>query len=193
MIRKDLKSSKLESDLHHLSIGLIYMSEVKNSIKGKVWVFGNNIDTDIIIPGRYLTIRDPVSMASHTFEPINEDFAKKFRKGDIIIAGKNFGCGSSREEAPSVLKTLGIGAIIAESFARIFFRNAINLGIPLLEIKDISNNFKTGQFAEVDFISGTVKNINTEQTFVGTKLPQFLLDLIQAGGAIPAIKKGLKK
>ncbi|MHA1270235.1 MAG: 3-isopropylmalate dehydratase small subunit [Candidatus Helarchaeota archaeon] len=168
------------------------MSKKGNIIKGKVWLFGDNIDTDIIIPGRYLTILDPEIMASHAFEPIDENFSKEFKKGDIIIAGKNFGCGSSREEAPSVLKTLGVAAIIAESFARIFFRNAINLGIPLLEIKDISQHFKSGQLAEVDFISGIIKNINTDQIFSGTKLPEFLLEIVKMGGVILTIKNKIK-
>jgi len=165
----------------------------ENEIKGKVWVFGDNIDTDIIIPGRYLTIRDINEMATHAFEPINEKFSSEFKKGDIIIGGKNFGCGSSREEAPAVLKSLGVAAIIAESYARIFFRNAINLGIPLLEIKDISKKFKQGQIAQVNFITGIVKNLNTNEKFQGTKLPEFLLNIIKAGGAIPAIKKKIKK
>ncbi|MBD3228525.1 MAG: 3-isopropylmalate dehydratase [Candidatus Lokiarchaeota archaeon] len=169
------------------------MSKNENVKKGKVWVFGDNIDTDIIIPGRYLTIRDPEKMASHAFEPLNENFASQAEQGDIIIGGRNFGCGSSREEAPFVLKTLGIAAIIAESYARIFYRNAINLGIPLIEVKNISDKFKEGQVAEVDFTTGEVKNIDTNKTYKGTKLPDFLLEIIKMGGAIPAIKKKLNK
>lgn len=165
----------------------------ENIRKGKVWVFGDNIDTDIIIPGRYLTIRDPEVMASHAFEPINEEFAENAKKGDIIIGGKNFGCGSSREEAPFVLKTLGIAAIIAESYARIFYRNAINLGIPLIEVNNVSDHFKMGETAEVDFTTGEVKNIDRNEIYQGTKLPDFLLEIIKMGGAIPAIKKKMKK
>ena len=169
------------------------MIKSENIRKGKVWVFGDNIDTDIIIPGRYLTIRDASVMASHTFEPIDENFAEKFQMGDIIIGGKNFGCGSSREEAPFVLKTLGIAVIIAESFARIFYRNAINLGIPLIEVKDISNKFETNNTVEVDFTTGIVKNIDKNFTLKGSKLPDFLLEIIKMGGAIPAIKNRIKK
>jgi len=169
------------------------MSGNDNIRKGKVWVFGDNIDTDIIIPGRYLTIRDPKVMASHAFEPINEKFASEVKEGDIIIGGKNFGCGSSREEAPFVLKTLGIAAIVAESFARIFYRNAINLGIPLIEVKGISKKFKNGDIAEIDFTEGIVKNLTSNEEYKGTKLPDFLLEIIKKGGAIPAIKERLKK
>ena len=162
-------------------------------IKGKVWKFGDNIDTDVIIPGRYLTIRDPKQMASHTFEPIRPDFVKMVSKGDIIISGANFGSGSSREEAPFVLKTLGIAAIIAESYARIFYRNAINLGIPVLELKQATNFFSEGDLVEIHFEEGVIKNLTQKKEYLGTKLPSFLMDLIAAGGAIPAVKKRIKQ
>ncbi|NVM29134.1 MAG: 3-isopropylmalate dehydratase small subunit [Candidatus Helarchaeota archaeon] len=164
-----------------------------NIIKGKVWKFGDNIDTDVIIPGRYLTIRDPAQMASHTFEPIRPDFAKTVSKGDIIIGGANFGSGSSREEAPFVLKILGIAAIVAESFARIFYRNAINLGIPLLELKQASKHFSEGDTIEITFEEGIIKNLTKNASHQGTKLPAFLMDLINAGGAIPAVKERIKQ
>ncbi|MHA1648808.1 MAG: LeuD/DmdB family oxidoreductase small subunit [Candidatus Helarchaeota archaeon] len=163
------------------------------TIKGKVWKFGDNIDTDVIIPGRYLTIRDPNQMASHTFEPIRPDFAEKVSKGDIIIGGSNFGSGSSREEAPFVLKTLGIAAIVAESFARIFYRNAINLGIPLIELKQASQYFNEGDLVEINFEEGLVKNITQDKKYSGTKLPAFLMEIINAGGAIPAVKQRIKQ
>ncbi|MFX0133572.1 MAG: 3-isopropylmalate dehydratase small subunit [Candidatus Hodarchaeota archaeon] len=162
-------------------------------IKGKVWKFGDNIDTDIIIPGRYLTLRDPDEMASHAFEPIDSEFGKKVKKGDIILGGKNFGSGSSREEAPFVLKQLGISAIVAESFARIFFRNAINLGIPLIEIKGISKKIDAGQEIEIDLPNGTLKNLKNQETFKYAPIPDFLMDILAAGGAIEAIKKRLRK
>ncbi|MHA1144268.1 MAG: 3-isopropylmalate dehydratase small subunit [Candidatus Helarchaeota archaeon] len=158
-------------------------------IKGKVWKFGDNIDTDIIIPGRYLVLRDPDEMASHAFEPIDETFAKNVQKGDIIVAGKNFGSGSSREEAPFVLKQLGIAAVVAESFARIFFRNAINLGLPLVEVKDVSTNVKKGDTIEIDVLEGII-TLNGK-IFHGTKLPDFLLELITEGGALKAVRKRL--
>ena len=163
------------------------------TIKGKVWKFGDNIDTDIIIPGRYLIIRDPNQMASHTFEPINPDFAKQVSKGDIIVGGSNFGSGSSREEAPFVLKALGIAAIVAESFARIFYRNAINLGIPVLELKQASNYFNEGDAAEIHFQEGIIKNLTQKKEYHGTKLPNFLMEIINAGGAIPAVKQRIKR
>lgn len=162
-------------------------------IKGKVWKFGDNIDTDVIIPGRYLTIRDPKLMASHAFEPIRLDFAKRVNKGDIIIGGINFGSGSSREEAPFVLKTLAIAAIVAESFARIFYRNAINLGIPLLELKQAVKYFEEGDLVEIIFEEGIIKNLTKQTSHHGTKLPAFLMDIIKAGGAIPAIKQKIKQ
>lgn len=162
-------------------------------IKGKVWKFGDNIDTDIIIPGRYLIIREPDAMASHTFEPIRPDFAKQVVRGDIIVGGANFGSGSSREEAPFVLKTLGITAVVAESFARIFYRNAINLGMPLLELKQASSYFSEGDTAEIHFEKGLIKNLTQGKEYRGTKLPAFLMELINAGGAIPAVKQRIKQ
>ncbi len=155
----------------------------------KIWKFKDNIDTDIIIPGRYLVLRDPKEMASHAFEPLDANFAKKVNKGDIIVAGKNFGSGSSREEAPFVLKVLGISAIIAESYARIFFRNAINLGLPLFEIKDAPNLIKEGDKVAINVVKGAIE-VNGK-TFQGTALPEFLIDMIKEGGAVPAVRKRL--
>jgi 3-isopropylmalate/(R)-2-methylmalate dehydratase small subunit len=162
-------------------------------IKGKVWKFGDNIDTDIIIPGRYLTLRDPNEMASHAFEPIDPEFSKNVKKGDIIVGGKNFGSGSSREEAPFVLKQLGISAIVAESFARIFFRNAINIGLPLIEIKEISGKIGKGEEIEIHLSDGTLRNLKTKEVFTMMPLPDFLMEILKAGGAIEAIKKRVKK
>ena len=155
----------------------------------KIWKFKDNIDTDIIIPGRYLVLRDPKEMASHAFEPLNANFAKDVNKGDIIVAGKNFGSGSSREEAPFVLKVLGISAIIAESYARIFFRNAINLGLPLFEVKDVSNLIKEGDKVTIKVVEGSI-NVNGKE-YKGTALPDFLIDMIKEGGAVPAVRKRL--
>ncbi|MHA1358804.1 MAG: 3-isopropylmalate dehydratase small subunit [Candidatus Helarchaeota archaeon] len=162
-------------------------------IKGKVWKFGDNIDTDVIIPGRYLVIRDPNEMASHSFEPIRPEFAKNVKKGDIIVSGANFGSGSSREEAPFVLKTLGIAALVAESFARIFYRNAINLGIPLLELKGASTSFNENDVVEIYFKQGLIKNLTQNTEYTGTKLPPFLMEIIDAGGAIPAVKRRINQ
>jgi len=162
-------------------------------ITGKVWKFGDNIDTDVIIPGRYLTIRDPIQMASHAFEPIRPNFTKEIAAGDIIVSGSNFGSGSSREEAPFVLKTVGIAAIVAPSFARIFYRNAINLGIPLLELKNAPEYFEEGDIVEINSEEGTIKNLTQNVTYQGTKLPSFLMEIINAGGAIAAIKERIKR
>lgn len=169
-------------------------SDCMNSvISGKVWKFGDNIDTDAIIPGRYLTIRDPIQMASHTFEPLRPEFAKEVTAGDVIVSGSNFGSGSSREEAPFVLKTLGIAAIVAPSFARIFYRNAINLGIPLLELKNAPEYFEEGDMVEINSEEGIITNLTQSQTYQGTKLPPFLMDIINAGGAIAAVKERIKR
>ncbi|MHA1799299.1 MAG: LeuD/DmdB family oxidoreductase small subunit [Candidatus Helarchaeota archaeon] len=155
----------------------------------KIWKFEDDIDTDIIIPGRYLTLRDSKEMASHAFEPINPNFAKNVKKGDIIVGGKNFGCGSSREEAPFVLKTLGVAAIIGESFARIFFRNAINLGLPLFELKNASSIINEDDNINIKVVEGII-DVNGKE-YEGTALPQFLIDIITAGGATQAVRKRL--
>jgi 3-isopropylmalate/(R)-2-methylmalate dehydratase small subunit len=162
-------------------------------MRGKVWKFGDNINTDEIIAGPYLTIRDPDKLASHTMEMVNPDFAKKVKPGDIIVAGKNFGCGSSREEAPFVLKRLGVSAIVADFFARIFYRNAINLGIPLIECKDAAQKFEEGDIIEIELEKGIIRNTRTHEEFQGTKLPDFLMEIIKEGGAIEALKKKLKQ
>jgi 3-isopropylmalate/(R)-2-methylmalate dehydratase small subunit len=162
-------------------------------IRGKVWKFGNHIDTDQIIAGPYLTIIDQDELASHAMETLNPDFAKKVKLGDIIVAGKNFGCGSSREEAPFVLKRLGIAAIVAEFFARIFYRNAINLGLPLVEVKDVAQKFEEGDTIEIELEKGIVRNTRTNEELQGTKLPDFLMEIIKEGGAIEALKKKQKQ
>jgi 3-isopropylmalate/(R)-2-methylmalate dehydratase small subunit len=168
----------------------MFMSTI---IRGKVWKFGDNIDTDIIIAGPYLTIRDPDKLASHAMEMVNPDFAKKVKPGDVIVAGKNFGCGSSREEAPFVLKRLGVSAIVADFFARIFYRNAINLGIPLIECKNAAQKFQEGDTIEIELEKGIVRNTRTHEELQGTKLPDFLMEIIKEGGAIEALKKKLKQ
>ena len=161
-------------------------------VKGKIWKFGNNINTDVIYPGRWLKITgDPKEMASHSFEGVMPDFVKKIQKGDIIVAGRYFGCGSSREQAVTCLKHLGIGGIIAESFARIYYRNAINLGVPILIAPGISKKIEQGNFdfIEVDFAKGLIKLKDTEIKVA--PLPEFILEIIKEGGLIPHIKKNL--
>lgn len=155
--------------------------------KERVWRFGNNVDTDQIIPAGYLVTADKKELARHAFERVRPEFAKKVKPGDIIVAGKNFGSGSSREHAPRALMGAGISCVIAESFARIFFRNSINIGLPLVEAKvDVKN----GDRIEVDFTSGKIK---TKKKVYGFKeLPPFLLKLIESGGLVQYTKKKLK-
>jgi len=150
-----------------------------SKISGRVWKFGDNIDTDVIIPGKYLRTTDMSVFASHAMEGIDPQFSQKARKGDIIVAGKNFGCGSSREQAPLALKHAGIACIVAESFARIFFRNTINVGLPIIEAKI---NCDEGDVIEIDLENGNVKN--KDRTYPGTKLPDFLLEILADGGLV---------
>jgi 3-isopropylmalate/(R)-2-methylmalate dehydratase small subunit len=158
------------------------------TIHGKIWRFGDAIDTDIIIPARYLTL--PLGeMKEKAMEPLRPTFASDFERGGIIVAGKNFGCGSSREQAPAVLKALGVAAIAAESFARIFYRNAINLGLPLVECEGLSIHAREGETAEIDLSTGKVRLIEGGKEFPGTKLPDFLLEIIEDGGLVKNLTK----
>lgn len=155
-----------------------------NILSGKAWKFGDNIDTDVIIPGKYLRTTDMSVFASHVMEGIDPEFSKKVRKGDIIVAGKNFGCGSSREQAPLALKYAGVSCIVAESFARIFFRNAINVGLPIIEA---GIDCREGDNIEIDLEKGIVKN--NEKTYSATKMPDFLRKILADGGLVEHRKK----
>lgn len=155
-----------------------------NFISGRTWKFGDNIDTDVIIPGKYLRTTDMSVFASHVMEGIDPEFSKKVRNGDIIVAGKNFGCGSSREQAPLALKYSGIACIVAESFARIFFRNAINVGLPIIEARIECNE---GDIIEIDLGNGIVRN--NEKDYPATKLPDFLREILADGGLVEHRKK----
>lgn len=159
---------------------------------GKAWKFGDDIDTDIIIPARYLNITDPVLLARHCMEPIRPNFYKEVSKGDIIVAGKNFGCGSSREHAPIAIKAAGIACIIASSFARIFYRNAFNIGLVLLESPEAVAHVEEGDILSIDVKVGIIENVTKNLTFKVKPLPQFMLDLIDEGGLAPYIAKKLK-
>lgn len=157
-------------------------------MKGKVWKFGNDIDTDIILPGRYLIYTDEERLSEHCMEGLDEDFNEKFNKGDFIVAGNNFGCGSSREHAPIALKGLGVSAVIAESFARIFYRNSTNVGVPLLEAPGITDLVEEGEEIEVDMEKGTITSQNGKSiTF--KKLPPFMLEILEKGGLIEYLKQ----
>ncbi len=151
------------------------------TIEGKVWNFGKDIDTDLIIAARYLNTSDPKELAKHVMEDADPDFVSKMTPGDIIVAGENFGCGSSREHAPIALKAAGIAAIIAPTFARIFYRNAFNMGLPIFELPQ-SAEIKEGDVVAVDMKSGTVINKTSGKTYEFTPIPEFMLELLQAGG-----------
>ncbi|WP_321431325.1 3-isopropylmalate dehydratase small subunit [uncultured Methanolobus sp.] len=150
-----------------------------NIIKGKAWIYGSDIDTDVIIPGKYLRTKDMQVFADHAMEGIDPEFSKKVQKGDIIVAADNFGCGSSREQAALALKYAGVGCVVARSFGRIFFRNAINVGLPLMEA-DVKCN--EGDEVEIELLQGTVK-VNGKE-FQGNKLPDFLLEILTDGGLV---------
>ena len=156
-------------------------------MNGTVWKFGDDIDTDIILPGRYLIYTDEERLSQHCMEGLDPDFNKKCKKGDFIVAGTNFGCGSSREHAPIALKGAGVSAVIAESFARIFYRNATNVGIPLLEAPGISKFIEDGDEIEIDLDKATIKSQDGEiLTF--KKLPPFMLEILEQGGLIEYLK-----
>ena len=156
-------------------------------MKGKAWKFGNDIDTDIIIPGRYLIYTDEETLSKHCMEGLDPDFSAKCSEGDFIVAGTNFGCGSSREHAPIALKGAGIKAVIAESFARIFYRNATNVGVPLLEAPGITDLVENGDEIEVDMDNGIIKSESGEEITI-KKLPPFMLEILEQGGLIEYLK-----
>jgi len=161
-------------------------------VSGRAYKFGDNINTDVIYPGKYLSITtDREEMAKHCFETVYPEFLKNAKHGDIIVAGKNFGCGSSREQAATCLKYFGISAIIAESFARIFYRNAINLGLPVLVAPDINQKVEHNDSIEIDLETGILKNMRTNEVIKATKLPPFILEIIKVGGLIPYLRKKL--
>ena len=158
---------------------------------GNCWKYDDNVDTDVIIPARYLNTSDAKELASHCLEDIDTSFAKNVKHGDIIIAGENFGCGSSREHAPIAIKASGVSVVIAKSFARIFFRNAINIGLPILENKEVANDAQKGDEISVDLNNGTIKNITKNKEYVCEKYPKEIQDLIAQGGLINYTKKKL--
>jgi 3-isopropylmalate/(R)-2-methylmalate dehydratase small subunit len=160
-------------------------------LKGQVHKYGANVDTDVIIPARYLNVSDPLELAKHCMEDIDAQFIKTMKRGDIIVAGPNFGCGSSREHAPLAIKTAGVSCVIAKSFARIFFRNAINIGLPLLESAEAVDNTGDGDILEVDLSSGKIKNLTKGKTFAAKPYPEFMSELINAGGLVEYTKKRL--
>lgn len=157
-------------------------------IEGKVWRYGDNVDTDVIIPARYLNTADPKELAPHCMEDIDPTFAGKVENGDIIVAGRNFGCGSSREHAPIAIRACGVPVVIADNFARIFYRNAINIGLPLLELGPEVSKIKNGERIRIDLSAGKIENLNTGETFTTQPLPGFIQDIANAGGLINYVK-----
>ena len=160
--------------------------------KGKVFKYGDNVDTDVIIPARYLAIQDKKELASHCMEDIDTGFVKRVKAGDIIVAGKNFGCGSSREHAPMVIKESGISCVIAETFARIFYRNAINIGLPIIECREASEEIRPGDEVEIDFDTGIITDNTTQKTYKGQPFPEFMQKIIKAQGLVNYINEGIK-
>jgi len=160
---------------------------------GKAWKFKDNIDTDVIIPARYLNTSNYDEFASHCMEGIDNQFVKKISKGDIIVAGKNFGCGSSREHAPIAIKHSGISCVIAESFARIFYRNSINMGLPIFESAEASKKISNGDNIEVDAEKGEIKNVSKNETYKAQPMPEFIQKIIKLGGLMEYVKKEAKK
>lgn len=156
---------------------------------GAVFKYGDNVDTDVIIPARYLNITDEFELAKHCMEDIDKEFIGRVKQGDIMVARKNFGCGSSREHAPLVIKCAGISCVIAETFARIFYRNAINIGLPIIECPEAAGAIEAGSQVEVDFDSGIITDCTSGQTFKGQAFPPFMQDIISAGGLIPYINR----
>lgn len=158
-------------------------------IEGRVWTFGDDVDTDAIIPARYLNTSDPQALAEHCMEDADPDFPNKVQPGDIIVAGKNFGCGSSREHAPIAIKAAGVSCVVAPSFARIFFRNAINIGLPIFECPDIEA--KEGDILRIDMNSGVIENTTQNKTFQAVPFPESMQEFIRLGGLTPFIRKRL--
>ena len=159
------------------------------NIKGSVHKFGDNVDTDVIIPARYLNTSDPKELASHCMEDIDAAFSNKVKDGDIIVAGRNFGCGSSREHAPIAIKASGVKCVIAASFARIFYRNALNIALPILECSEAAENIAAGDVVSVDLSAGAIRNETSGRIFKAEPFPPFMRELIEAGGLIAYMKR----
>ncbi len=156
---------------------------------GIVHKYGDNIDTDVIIPARHLNIQDPNELAEHCMEDIDTNFVKVVKDGDVMVGGFNFGCGSSREHAPLVIKVKGVSCVIAKTFARIFYRNAINIGLPILECPEASENIENGDEVSVNFDTGVITNVTKNQTYQAEPFPEFIKEIIAAGGLFPSLRK----
>ena len=162
-------------------------------VSAPVVKFGNNVDTDVILPGKYLILMNPTDLAKHAMEGLDSTFPEKAKNGVIVVGGKNFGCGSSREQAPLALKYAGVKCVVAQSFARIFFRNAINIGLPVVECKGVWEAVENGDELAVDFDKGEVRNTSKGKTLRATKLPAFILEILSDGGLIENLQRRMKK
>jgi len=158
-------------------------------IEGRVWIFGDHVDTDLIIPARYLNVSDDHKLAKHCFADLRPDFSKEVWAGDIAVAGVNFGCGSSREHAPWAMKAAGVGAVIAKSFARIFYRNAFNIGLPILESDEAPEQIREGDRVSIDLSTGTIVELSEGKRFSARPIPDFMHDILKAGGLVEYLKK----
>ena len=157
--------------------------------RGRVWKYGDHVDTDVIIPARYLSTSEPAELAKHCMEDIDDSFRSQVQAGDIMVAGRNFGCGSSREHAPAAIQACGISCVIAHSFARIFFRNAINIGLPLLEVGDMVEELRQGDKLKLHFDEGRIENLTTGVVIEAASLPAFVAEIAQAGGLIAYVRE----
>ena len=158
-----------------------------NTLRGVAHVYGDNIDTDRIIPGKYTKSLDMSALASHVLEDLDPEFSKRVESGDILVAGNNFGCGSSREQAAIALKSAGVAAVVANYFARIFYRNAINIGLPVVEVG--AHNIRTGDVLEIDLVQGIVRNLTQDSEYDATTMPQVMVDILAAGGLVTYLKR----
>jgi 3-isopropylmalate/(R)-2-methylmalate dehydratase small subunit len=162
-------------------------------IEGRAFVYGDNVNTDVIIPARYLTSSDPQWLAEHCLEDLDPNFLKERKAGDIIVAGKNFGCGSSREQAPLALKAAGVACVVAKSFARIFYRNAINIGLPIVECVEAVDGVKRGERVQVDLVQGKITNLSSGKSWRVAPLPEFAREILAAGGLMKYVVAKQKK
>ncbi|MDO4539536.1 MAG: 3-isopropylmalate dehydratase small subunit [Syntrophomonadaceae bacterium] len=162
------------------------------TLTGKVYKFGHDVDTDAIIPARYLNSADPAELARHCMEDADPSFPEKVQAGDIIVAGKNFGCGSSREHAPIAIKAAGVSCVVAHSFARIFYRNAINIGLPILECAQAAEEIMEGDRLEAELESGRIRNVSSGKEYRATAFPPFMRDIMDKGGLIPYVQSKLE-
>jgi len=163
-----------------------------NDLKGNVWKYGDNVDTDVIIPARFLNMTDSKDLSKHCMEDIDKDFASRVSENDIIVAGENFGCGSSREHAPIAIKACGVSAVIARSFARIFYRNAINIGLPILESVEAASDAENGDIIEIDLSKGEITNVTKNKAYQTVPFPDSIQKIIKCGGLINYTKEKIK-